>query len=75
MTHLTDLTDRTIVLLKKAADFAATVYDSDLVEVELDGKRVSTISLELQLRELASKLERRARSTPAQRARSTPKEA
>jgi hypothetical protein len=60
-----DLTERAIALLKKAADFAATVYDSDLVEVELDGKKVSTISLELQLRELASKLERRARSTSA----------
>ena len=65
MTNLTDLTDRTIVLLKRAADFAATVYDSNLVEVELDGKRVSTISLELQLRELASKIERRSRTTAA----------
>jgi len=61
---MTDLTDRTILLLKKASDFAAAVYDNDLVEVEVDGKRVSTISLELQLRELASKLERRARFTP-----------
>jgi len=61
---MTDLTERTISLLKTASDFAAAVYDSNLVEVEIDGKKVSAISLELQLRQLASKLERKARQAP-----------
>jgi hypothetical protein len=55
---MTDLTEKTITLLKKASDFAAAAYDSDLTEVEIDGAKVSAISLELQLRTLASKLER-----------------
>jgi hypothetical protein len=63
---MTDLTDRAILLLKKASDFAAAAYDSDLVEVEIDGKKVSAISLELQLRELAAKLERKSRLARAQ---------
>lgn len=59
---MVDLTERTITLLKKASDFAAAAHDSDLVEVEIDGKKISAISLELQLRELATKLERKARA-------------
>jgi predicted nucleotidyltransferase len=58
---MTDLTEKTIALLKKASDFAAVAYDSDLTEVEIDGAKVSTISLELQLRTLAAKLERTTR--------------
>ena len=61
MDPMTDLTEKTIVLLKKASDFAAVAYDNDLTEVEIDGAKVSTISLELQLRTLAAKLERRIR--------------
>ena len=61
-----DLTERTIVLLKKASDLAAVAYDNDLTEVEIDGARVSTISLELQLRPLASKLERRTQAHRSQ---------
>ncbi len=53
-----DLTEKTIALLKKASDFAAIVYDHDLTEVEIDGAKVSTVSLELQLRTHAAKLER-----------------
>ncbi|MGB6745300.1 MAG: hypothetical protein WBE38_16755 [Terracidiphilus sp.] len=56
---MTDLTEKTIVLLKKASDFAAVAYDNNLTEVEIDGAKVNTISLELQLRTLAAKLERR----------------
>jgi hypothetical protein len=55
-----DLTEKTIVLLKKASDLAAAAYDHDLTEVEIDGAKVSTISLELQLRTLAAKLERQS---------------
>ena len=58
---MTDLTEKTIALLKKASDFAAIAYDNDLTEVEIDGAKVSTISLELQLRTLAAKLERTTR--------------
>jgi len=54
-----DLTEKTIALLKKASDFAAVAYDNNLTEVEIDGAKVSTISLEVQLRTLAAKLERR----------------
>ncbi len=61
-----DLTEKTIALLKKASDFAAVVYDNDLVEVEIDGAKVSTISLELQLRTLAAKLERRIQASRTQ---------
>jgi len=64
-----DLTEKAIALLKKASDFAAVAYDNDLVEVEIDGTKVSTISLELQLRTLAAKLERRVH---AGRARNLP---
>jgi hypothetical protein len=60
-----DLTEKTIALLKKASDFAAFAYDHDLTEVEIDGARVSTISLELQLRTLASKLERQGHARPS----------
>ncbi len=56
-----DLTQRTIVLLRKASDFAAAAYDSDLTEVEIDGGRVNAINLELELRTLAGKLEHTAR--------------
>ena len=58
---MTDLTEKTIQLLKKASDLAAVAYDNDLTEVEIDGAKMSTISLELQLRTLASKLERDSR--------------
>jgi hypothetical protein len=61
-----DLMERTIAILKKASDFAAAAYDNDLVEVEIDGAKVSTISLELQLRTLASKLERKSRTSRMQ---------
>ncbi len=57
---MTDLTEKTIALLKKASDFAAAAYDNDLTEVEIDGAKVSSISLELQLRTLAAKLERKS---------------
>jgi predicted nucleotidyltransferase len=60
MDPMIDLTEKTIALLKKASDFAAVAYDNNLTEVEIDGAKVSTISLELQLRTLAAKLERRA---------------
>ena len=63
---MTDLTEKAIALLKKASDFAAVAYDNDLVEVEIDGAKVSTISLELQLRTLAAKLERRVQATRTQ---------
>jgi hypothetical protein len=53
-----DLTQKTIALLKKASDLAAVAYDHDLVEVEIDGAKMSTVSLELQLRTHAAKLER-----------------
>jgi hypothetical protein len=53
--------------LKKASDFAAVAYDNDLTEVEIDGAKMSTISLELQLRTLAAKLERAARLNEAQK--------
>lgn len=59
MDPMTDLTEKTIALLKKASDFAAVAYDNNLTEVDIDGAKVSTISLELQLRALAGKLERR----------------
>ncbi|HEY1646551.1 MAG TPA: hypothetical protein VGF96_01105 [Terracidiphilus sp.] len=62
-----DLTQKTILLLKKASDFAAVAYDNDLTEVEIDGAKMSTISLELQLRTLAAKLERAARLNEAQK--------
>jgi hypothetical protein len=63
---MTDLTQKAITLLKKASDFAAAAYDNNLVEVEIDGARVSTISLEMQLRTMASKLERRIQTSHAQ---------
>jgi|HubBroStandDraft_2_1064218.scaffolds.fasta_scaffold1161118_1 hypothetical protein len=59
MDPMMDLTEKTIALLKKASDFAAVAYDNNLTEVEIDGAKVSTISLEVQLRTLAAKLERR----------------
>ena len=59
MDPMMDLTEKTITLLKKASDFAAVAYDNNLTEVEIDGAKVSTISLEVQLRTLAAKLERR----------------
>jgi hypothetical protein len=55
-----DLTQKTIALLKKASDLAAAAYDHDLVEVEIEGAKMSTVSLELQLRTLAAKLERQS---------------
>jgi hypothetical protein len=63
---MTDLTEKAIALLKKASDFAAVAYDNDLVEVEIDGARVSTISLEVQLRTMAAKLERRMQASRTQ---------
>jgi hypothetical protein len=66
MDPMTDLNEKAIALLKKASDFAAVAYDNNLVEVEIDGAKVSTITLELQLRTLASKLERRAQAGRAQ---------
>ncbi|HVU47822.1 MAG TPA: hypothetical protein VHD85_16945 [Terracidiphilus sp.] len=63
---MTDLTEKAIVLLKKASDFAAVAYDNDLVEVEIDGAKVSTISLEVQLRTMAAKLERRLQTSRTQ---------
>jgi hypothetical protein len=64
---LKDLTEKTILLLKRASDFAAVAYDHDLTEVEIDGTKVSTISLELQLRTLATKLERASRANNIQK--------
>jgi predicted nucleotidyltransferase len=64
---MTDLTEKTIELLRKASDLAAVAYDNDLTEVEIDGAKVSTISLELQLRTLAAKLERRSQKSPMQK--------
>jgi hypothetical protein len=61
--RMTDITQKTISLLKKASDLAAAAYDNDLVEVEIDGAKVSTISLELQLRTMAAKLEHRCRTS------------
>jgi hypothetical protein len=55
------LTEKTIALLKKASDFAAAAHDRELTEVEIDGGRVSAITLELELRSLAGKLEFAAR--------------
>ncbi|HTW62014.1 MAG TPA: hypothetical protein VMD55_09415 [Terracidiphilus sp.] len=52
-----DLTEKAIALLRKASDFAAAAYDNDLTEVEIDGGKVNAISLELELRSLAGKLE------------------
>jgi hypothetical protein len=66
MDPMTDLTEKTIALLKKASDFAAVAYDNNLTEVDIDGAKVSTISLELQLRTLAAKLERRMQLHRAQ---------
>ncbi len=66
MDPMTDLMEKAIALLKKASDFAAVAYDNDLVEVEIDGARVSTISLELQLRAMAAKLERHLQASRAQ---------
>jgi hypothetical protein len=63
---MTDLTEKAIVLLKKASDFVAVAYDNDLTEVEIDGARVSTVSLELQLRTMAAKLERRMQASRTQ---------
>jgi hypothetical protein len=62
-----DLTQKTIALLKKASDLAAVAYDHDLVEVEIDGAKVSTITLELQLRTHAAKLERQTGADRPQR--------
>jgi hypothetical protein len=56
------LTDKTIALLRKASDFAAAAHDSNLTEVEVDGYRLNAITLELELRTLAGKLEFAARS-------------
>lgn len=64
---MTELTEKTIALLKKASDFAAVAYDNNLTEVEIDGAKVSTISLELQLRTLAAKLERKTRINQGQK--------
>jgi hypothetical protein len=61
-----DLTEKTITLLKKASDFAAVAYDNNLTEVEIDGAKVNTISLEVQLRTMAAKLERRMQASRAQ---------
>lgn len=66
MDPMTDLTEKAIALLKKASDFAAVAYDNDLTEVEIDGAKVSTVSLELQLRTMASKLERRMQASRTQ---------
>ena len=66
MDPMTDLTEKAIALLKKASDFAAVAYDNNLVEVEIDGSTVSTISLEVQLRTMAAKLERRVQASRAQ---------
>jgi hypothetical protein len=62
-----DLTEKTIALLKKASDFAAIVYDHNLTEVEIDGAKVDTVSLELQLRTLAAKLERQSNASRNQK--------
>jgi hypothetical protein len=59
------LTDKTIALLRKASDFAAAAHDSNLTEVEIDGNRVNAITLELELRRLAGKLEFAARARRA----------
>ena len=42
-----------------------TVTGYDARGVEIDGAKMSTISLEVQLRTLAAKLERRSRINPA----------
>lgn len=62
-----DLTESTIALLKKASDLAAVAYDHDLTEVEINGAKMSTVSLEVQLRTLAAKLERQARTNPTRK--------
>jgi hypothetical protein len=67
MDSMQDLTDRTIALLRKASDFAAAAHDHDLTEVEIDGRRMNTITLELELRTLAGKLERAARTGRARK--------
>jgi hypothetical protein len=56
-----DLTEKTIALLRKASDFAAAAYDNDLTEIEIDGGKVNTVTLELELRTLAGKLEHGSR--------------
>ncbi len=56
-----NLTEKTIALLRKASDFAAAAYDNDLTVFEVDGRKVNTITLELELRTLAGKLEHASR--------------
>jgi hypothetical protein len=57
MEPMKDLTEKTIALLRKASDFAAAAHDHNFVETEIDGERVNAITLELQLRTMAGKLE------------------
>lgn len=61
MDFMQDLTEKTIALLRKASDFAAAAYDSDLTEIVVEGRKVNAITLELELRTLAGKLEHSAR--------------
>jgi hypothetical protein len=61
MEFMQDLTEKAIALLRKASDFAAAAHDHDFTETEIDGRKVNTITLELELRTLAGKLEHSAR--------------
>jgi hypothetical protein len=57
MESMKDLTEKTIALLRRASDFAAAAHDHNFIETEIDGERINAITLELQLRTMAGKLE------------------
>jgi|HubBroStandDraft_5_1064220.scaffolds.fasta_scaffold283216_2 hypothetical protein len=57
METMKDLTEKTIALLRRASDFAAAAHDNNFLETEIDGERINAITLELQLRTMAGKLE------------------
>ena len=57
MESMKDLTEKTIALLRRASDFAAAAHDNNFIETEIDGERINAITLELQLRTMAGKLE------------------
>jgi hypothetical protein len=71
MESMMDLTEKTIALLRRASDFAAAAHDNNFIETEIDGERINAITLELQLRTMAGKLEfatRTRRQQPQARA-------
>jgi hypothetical protein len=71
METMKDLTEKTIALLRRASDFAAAAHDHNFLETEIDGERINAITLELQLRTMAGKLEyatRTRRQQPQARA-------